>query len=338
MNFVRGIALLTCCSALLVNGCRQPGTASSSRKNPLGLSSEDRARQAKLQPVIDCINNAFSHFQGLQPFYQRRLVAITSHAHEGPAPMNISFKVAPFERNGEFSRSCAAGLTKAASMPPAIPEIDGTAKDAAQALLGLIQPGADMEAYLTQQAYRNDTNFERAHQLDEVISPLLNRVAQDANTLQAAVHQQETGLRQRELDAIEKKYGRNLTWHTRHCMMAARAMNDDLVQLAHSGRLTQQSVAEVEKPLQDAYDQGSAWVREHPNAENTGSTNPTPLWFDIRDYLSTELGDANELRQSLASPGVDPATVRTRISGINSDFNQMVSTYNVMQQNKPAID
>ena len=252
--------------------------------------------------------------------------------------MNISFKVAPYERNGEISRSCAEGLTKAASMPPAIPEIDSPAKDAAQALLGLIQPGADMEAYLTQQAYLNDSNFERAHQLDGMISPLLNRVVQDADTLQAAVLQQEAVLRQRELDAIEKKYGRNLTWHTRHSMMAARAMNDGLVQLARSGQVTQQSVAQMEKPLQDAYDQGSAWVREHPDAGTPGGNNPTPLWFDIRDYLSTELGDVNELRQALASPDVDPATVRTRISGINSDFNQMVNTYNVMQQNKPAID
>ncbi len=338
MNLICRSCLLACCSALLATGCRTPGPFAAAGANPLGLSSDDRARQAKLQPVIECINNALAHFQELQPQYRRRLAAVTKHMDEGPAPTYISFKVAPYEQNGQFSRDCAAGLKKAAALPPSIPDIDGPAKDAAQALVGLIQPGSDMEAYFSQQAYLTDQGSQRARDLDVMVGPLLDRVVQDADALEAAVQQQETGLRQRELEAIETKYGRNLTWHTRHCMMVARTMNENLSRLARNRQLTVKSVAQAEQPLQDAYDQGSAWVRAHPSAGTPNRNGSTPMWFQIKDELSHELGDVNELQQVLSTPQVDAENVRDRLFETNSEFDQMVQTYNQELQNNVSTD
>ena len=183
--------------------------------NPLHLPAPDVAMQAKLQPVIQCINRTFKHYEEIQPAYHKRIAELT---HPAPAPsisdipvmpsfpVFFEFKIEPYEQNGEFATACAKGLDQTVSASPADPAIDQPAREAAQALRAIQQPGSQMDAYLSQKAYVNDS-FAKGRALDATLSPLLDRLVDDSAQLRNAVGQQEDTLRQHRLDAIDKAEG-----------------------------------------------------------------------------------------------------------------------------------
>ena len=86
---------LTACKKL---GIPQP-LERGATANPLHLSSTDVAMQAKLQPVIQCINRAFAHYEEIQPAYTKRVAELT---HPAPLPPPGSFPVISFPDFFEF--------------------------------------------------------------------------------------------------------------------------------------------------------------------------------------------------------------------------------------------
>ena len=218
MKTPASLALLLLTSLVPLSACKKLGIpqpiANGGGTNSLHLSASDVAMQAKLQPVIHCINRTFAHYEEILPAYNKRVAELN---HRAPAPDSFpdffEFKIEPYERNGEFATECAAGLDQSISLAPAEPAVDGPAKDAAQALRAILQPGSEMDAYLQQKAYVND-DFAKGRSLDATLSPLLNRLVQDGLQLRAVVRQQEATLREHELDAIDKSEGHSLRWHT----------------------------------------------------------------------------------------------------------------------------
>lgn len=306
---------------------------------PLEISPADVTLQAKLQPVIQCINRTFSHYEDIQANYQKRMAQLTRNPNDSGLSDFFEFSIEPYERNHEFATECATGLDKAVSLSPANPAIDQPAQDAAQAIRAILEPGGEMDAYLQQKAYLGD-NFARGRTLAATLTPLLNRVVDDGEKLRAAVHQQELALRQHELDAIDKAEGHSLHWHTRKNLIEARALNDNIVALVRTRQLTPATVGAAIQPLQQAYTDTETFLVQHPEAARPNRYNNQPVWFSIKNDISIELGAANELRSDLADNSFTPETKRERVNAqlkqVTADFNGLIQTYNLMQQNNLA--
>ena len=332
---------LTACKKLGIPQPLKRGAAA----NPLNLSASDLAMQSKLQPVIHCINRAFAHYEDMQPAYTKRVAAL-EHPASPPGPNAVpvipdtsdffEFKIAPFERNGEFAQECATGLDRAISLAPADPAIDAPSKDAAEAMRAIEQPGSEMDAYFEQKAYLND-GFSKGRALDATLAPLLNRLVSDSAQLRRVVRQQESTLRQHELDAIDHAEGHSLRWHTRKNLIEARNLNDALVTLARQRQLDAPAVAAATRPLADEYHATETFLAQHPEAARPNRLNNQPVWFSISNDLSIELGAANELRSVLSDPSLLPEVRRERVNAqlqqVTNDFNMLVQTYNMMEQN-----
>ena len=302
----------------------------------LDLSPADVALQAKLQPVIHCMNRALDHYEEMQPRYEERLAQLTHPASNELTFAEYSeFRIEPYERNHEFATECADGLDKTLTLPPAEPAIDQPARDAAQAIRAILEPGSQMDAYLEQKAYLGD-NFARGRALDATLTPLLARLVEDTGKLRLAVHEQELSLRRHELDAIDKAEGHSLRWHTRKNLIEARALNDNLVTLTRTRQLNAATVATAVKPLQDAYTDTETFLAQHPEAARPDRYNNQPVWFSINNDVSIELGAANELRGVLADATLRPDIKRERVNAqlqqVTSDFNGLIKTYNLMEQ------
>ena len=334
------LALLLLLSLVPLAACKKLGIPQPLERgpaaNPLNLAPADVAMQNKLQPVIHCINRTFAHYEEIEPTYHKRLAELTHRTPVDDFTPYFEFKIAPYERNGEFATECATGLDKAIALAPADPAIDGPAKDAAQALRAILEPGSEMDAYLQQKAYVND-DFAKGRSLDGTLSPLLSRLVRDSSQLRGVVRQQEAALRQHELDAIDKSEGHSLRWHTRKNLIEARALNDNIVDLTRSHRLDAASVGAATQPLQAAYNDTEAFLAQHPEAARPNRYNNQPLWFSINNDISIELGAANELRGLLADTSLTPEIKRERVNAqlkqVTSDFNGLVETYNLMEQN-----
>ena len=193
-----------------------------------------------------------------------------------------------------------------------------------------------MDAYLEQKAYLND-DFAKGRTLNATLSPLLTRLVADSASLRAVVRQQEATLRQHELDAIDTTEGHSLRWHTRKNLIEARNLNDTLVDLTRSRRLDPATAAAATQPLQAAYNDTEAFLAAHPDAAKPNRYNNQPIWFSINNDISIELGAANDLRTTLADTTLRPDMKRDRVNDqlkqVTSDFNGLVQTYNLMEQN-----
>ena len=303
------------------------------------LSPADVAMQAKLQPVIHCINRTFSHYEDIQANYEKRVAQLTRNPSDSGLSDFFEFSIEPYERNHEFATECATGLDKAITLSPADPAIDRPAQDAAQAIRAILQPGGEMDAYLQQKAYLGD-NFTRGRTLAATLTPLLSRIVADGEKLRLAVHQQELALRQHELDAIDKAEGHSLQWHTHKNLIEARALNDNIVSLVRTRQLTPATVATAIQPLQQAYTDTETYLAQHPEAARPNRYNNQPVWFSIKTDISIELGAANELRSVLADNSFTPETKRERVNAqlqqVTNDFNGLIQSYNLMEQNRLA--
>ena len=295
--------------------------------------------QAKLQPVIHCINRTFSHYEDIASPYAHTMAQLSHPSAGASSPDFFEFKIEPYETNHEFATECAKGLDQAASLSPADPTIDQPARDAAEAIRAIEEPGTEMDAYLQQKAYLGD-GFAKGRTLQATLTPLLNRILADSDKLRAVVHTQEAVLQQHQLDAIEKASGRTLIWHTRKNMIEARTLNDTIVSLVRAHQLNTDSVGAAIKPLQDAYNDTQTLLAQHPDAGRPNRYNNQPVWFSITPGLSGELGAANELRGYLADRTMTPDIQRSRVNAqlqqVTTEFNSLVQTYNLMEQNPLA--
>ena len=335
----RGLAAVLGLLALAVLGCKRPAGAPGFSGDLARMAPADQAMEQKIQPVVTCINRAFSHFEGLQPDYRQRMAQIR-HAPGAPDqsfPVFVSFKIAPFERNGEFYRECEDGLDKSVAMQPVDAQLDVPAKDAAAAMRTLMVPGAQMEAYLEQKAYTDDGGAKGA-QLDAVIAPLLDRIVRDSGQLRMAVFQEKAVLTQHELDAIEKKSGRNLDWHTRQTMQAASVANKTVQRSATAGTLTAGQVTAAMQPLQAAFDDTQSFLAAHPEIGKGGVNDARPVWFAISDSFSGELGRMRELRTALGEPAGPNrrSMINSDLQTVNMSYNGAVENYNSLRQFSPA--
>ena len=334
---------LTFLLPLLITGCKSSPSSSGTTSGDLSkLSSGDKALEQKIDPVITCLNRALTHFDELAPAYRQRMKDITNPSTAQSAGSVVSptytifvtFKVEPYEQNGEFSTECAKGLNQAAAQSPSDPGIDAPAKDAAQALVALIAPGAQMDAYLDQKAYLDD-NAARGRQLDETISPLLTRIVADSHQLRASVVRTKATLVQHELDAIEKKDGRNLDWHTRQTMQAASVANEQVQDQASSGQLSAASVGAAMQPLQAAVDDTQSFLAKNPAIGKGGPNQVQPVWFSLTGSFSSQLGQMRELRSSITDPTTSGATRRSIVNGhlqaVNMSYNGAVQSYNTIR-------
>ncbi len=340
----KGCGVVLICVSFTWTGCAKQGASAGDTKRPPALAGEDRARLDKLQPVIHCVNDTFPHYESLIPAY-RKFVAAVAVAPKGAEsvtpPSEVNFKVQPTEQDGEMSRQCADGLTAAVKHSPANPAIDDPARDASAALLALQEPSRTMASYLQQKTYLND-GFAKGRELNAVIEPLFERVSVDDRKLRAAVDSEQSYLDQRRLSAIEAAEGRSLTWHTEQAMGAARALDQQVSEMARSGALEASAVAAAAQPLQTALAEAQTYLASHPDAAKPDGRQARPMWFSVADILANEVGAANALSHALEDKSLKGIPLRVQVfnnaSKVNADYNAAVSTYNVLRQNRITSD
>ena len=295
------------------------------------LSTEDQAVRAKLAPVVACINGTLPHFEGVAPAFQDTARILGSPARLGirPAPTyngNL-FKVTLWDKDGGQSLTCAAGLDKAASMPPRQEELDQTASKIANLLRSMIQPGAAWDGYIDQRTYLDD-GFATGRTLVATLSPMLSDLVVQSRRIETLVEAEDGAIRTRQLTAIEKRDGQTQRWHIERTMIAARAL---LTQTADHIRADTADAAAIQAaidPLQAAHDEGVSYAAAHP-----GDSPDLKTWRNLEPYVTDELRDAKELRRTLADPSLErEADRRTRtttlLRTVNAEFDQLVEAYN----------
>jgi hypothetical protein len=324
---------------LPVTGCKNPflPRSPSTGGDLSNLSSGDTNLEQKIDPVITCLNRTLSHFEELAPSYHQKIHELTSAPSPSgtflipdiPGGVFVSFKIEPYEQNGEFYKECEDGLDKAIAHSPSQPSLDDPAKDAAAALRALQPLGAQVDANLDQKAYLDD-HAAKLQQLDATISPLLARLLKDSGQLRSAVFQAKATLVQHELDAIEKKSGRNLDWHTRQSMQAASVANREIQHSATTDTLNAASVDAAMQPLKSALEDTQSYLTQHPDVGKPDAANALPVWFSINLGLSNELGAMRTLRSDLAAPldGNSHSQINTQLETINRSYNDAVTSYN----------
>ncbi|GGH15441.1 DUF3829 domain-containing protein [Silvibacterium dinghuense] len=324
---IAGAAVLLFGVSSIFNGCKSKPTVQQAVKTV--LSSEDQNAMDKEQPIIECINQTFAHFEEMTPVYFQDMDQLKQSKTKDVA--FFSFKIRPFEVSHQFEDSCIDGLNKSASMLPAIPQVDATAQDTANTLKQLQAPGDALEDYIRQKGWLAD-NFTKGKELDATLSPLLKRLWNDMQTLENAVHDQQTVLRKHELDAIEKEEGRNLHWHTMNSMLAARSLNDSVVTLTKAEKLDAQTMAAASKPLQDALDAARTYLATHPDEGKPDQRNMDPVWTTISSDLDRELGAARDAQTALPANGpltdVDKKKARYPLQMVMYYYNQAVKSFN----------
>lgn len=351
MTFAPRPFLLALVILLPVMGCKRTSSLSlggpaAGRGDLSELSTADQHLEQKIQPVIGCLNRTFSHFENMAPSYHKKIKNLVSPPPPPPPgsfaipdissfdSVFVSFKIEPFEQNGQFYKECEEGLDKAVAQSPSDPNIDAPARDAAQALRALQDPGAQMDAYLDQKGFLDD-HAAKARQLDATISPLLNRLVDDSQHLRTAVFQTKGVLVQHELDLIEKKSGRNLDWHTRQTMQVASIANRQVQEAASSGKLNAAGVDQAMQPLKSSLDDTQAYLARNPGAASAPINGVDPVWPSISASLSSELGDLRSLRTTLAAmrnPSEnDRSQVNSDLDNVNRSFNGAVQSYNQMR-------
>ncbi len=294
------------------------------------LSAEDRGMQAKLAPLVACLNRALTHFEGSAPAFRDTVQALSVPARPGlrpqPTYQGNLFKVTLWDKDGGESLACADGLERSAAMPPTVADLDATAKAIAVPLRAMVGPGAQWDTYIDQKTYQDD-RFAAGRQLAATLSPLLTDVVAQTGLLRERVSVETAAIRLRQLAAIERTEGQSQRWHVEHLMIAARSLVSQVSQL-FDGPATAAGVQAAIDPLQEAFDIGSKYAVAHP-----ADTPALTAWRAVAPHASDELREAKELRRTLAAPPREtPAEAQKRLltlmRNVGEQFDSLVEAYN----------
>ena len=312
----------------LASGAVQPDSPGSPSAQ-VPVSKADGQLNAKLQLVIGCLNETFTHYEEIAGTYRAEVTSLSATntpLQLGVQPMEGYFDVAGTGSPGDPARECADGLDRLVSMPPAISDLDDPAKDAAAALRAIAGPGREMDAYLQQKGYLDD-RFSKGRQLDGTIAPLLNRILADSKQLRAVAVRENHTLRVHELDAVAKTEGHSMRWQVLNTMLASRGTEDEVLQAFRNRHLDLPTVVNALQPLQAAFDQGQQLSRAHPEAQGS-----EVVWTAIERAVGAQLADLKELREALAHPESNEASqqdkLRDLVKNESSDFDNAVEMYN----------
>jgi hypothetical protein len=320
--------------------------SSSATANPtekIDLSSHDQQMRTKLEPMIKCLNGQLSQYEDSLAAYHKKVDYLE---HGSTSMIGFMTDVSPtFGDNsadkGHSTNECADQLDKGASLPPSVPDLDSDAKMIADQLRKMVRPGLEMDEYIDEKKYLDD-KFAKGRQYDATLSPLLTSVTALTEKLRSGIERENSTVRQDELQAIEKHEGRDLRWHAQNSMIAARALDEHVLQMARNHSLNPGGVQAAIQPLQSAVDGANAFLQAHPELKQQNQDGESPLWFSVNTSLVDELSVTRELRQDLEetpeqmeakqpfpeTPEDHQKNIHDQVQKINDSFNTLVQEYN----------
>jgi hypothetical protein len=319
-------------------------SATGNSAGKIELSSHDQQMRTKLEPLIKCLNGQLSRYEDELASYHTKVAYLE---HRSPSTMtSFMTDLSPtFGDNsgdkGHATNECADQLDKGASLSPSVPDLDANAKTIADQLRKMIGPGLEMDEYVDEKKYLDD-KFAKGQQYDATLSPLLASVTTLTEKLRSEIERENSTVRQDELEAIEKHEGRDLRWQTQNCMIAARALDENVLQLARSHSLSPGGVQAAMQPLQAAVDGANAFLQAHPELKEQNRDGQQPLWFSVNTPLVTELSVTRELRQDLEetpeqmqakqpfpeTPEEHQKNIHDQVQKVNDSFNSVIVEYN----------
>ena len=350
MRFFSYLNVVSVPLLLSLAGCRsaerqkspQEGQSASAMQakatGPIRLSAEDAQLRTKLEPIIKSLNGCLTHYELFAEPYRDR---IRRTAHYDPKADPSNDYGPTFEVNtgdtGSDTLDCAIDLERGASLSPATAELDQTSRATASALRAMLTPGLQLDQYLHQKGYLDD-RFAKGHALDATVGPLLSTTLASIRALRTAVGPANGTIRQHELEAIDRREGHSLAWHTQATMIAARATDEEIGEASRKGDLTDDSVAKAIQPFQEAMQATRDYLAQHPE-EARKADEQKSLWWSVEKPLNDELNDARELRQQISAPDPFGPQYRQRdlsrqAGSVNANFNAVVQMYNFAIQRR----
>ncbi len=298
----------------------------------LRLSAEDAQLRTKLQPIVKSVNGCLTHYEDFAGSYRDR---VKSTAHYDPkidpgVNGNATFELTNGD-TGTGTLDCASDLERGASLPPAVADLDQASRATASALRAMLGPGLQLDQYLYRKEYLDD-RFAKGHQLDATVGPLLAKTLDSTRVLRAAVRRSNGMVRQHELEAIDRREGHSLNWHTHATLIAARATDEAIQDAVRTGALTDDSVAKAIQPFQEAMQATRNYLAQHPD-EAKKAEDQKGMWSFVEKPLNDELNEARELRVQISAP--DPFGQQNRrrdldmqANSVNTEFNAAVRMQN----------
>ena len=294
------------------------------------LSPADRQLQVKLQTFIGCMNGVDRAVTTMRSEYDRELV-FARDSLAGKPPMippnvlGVSFDLGRSRAAADQAEKCAAGLEQSATQPPALPVLDGPGADYARALRAYTPIAAEAAPYYQQKDWKDD-RLARGRAIDARLRPVLDDLGRASAQLRTAVHDQEQGLRVRELAATDAHEGHSANWHGLNVMVHARAVADEVGREAGTGGFDPAALLASTDPFATSIDDARAYATAHPDAP--AALRQRPVWARIDTASDRMLLAAKELRRTAQGPRPSAQTLTNAYDRVVTAFNQLVDAYN----------
>lgn len=289
------------------------------------LQPEDVQLEDKLQPVITCLNGVAAPLRNHAAAYADEYPQMLQTP--GTTRIAASFKMQVYEQNNSISRDCIGGLRGAIAVAPADAGLDEPGKVFADTLEKLIPVMNEADAYYSRKDNLDD-GMAKGKQLDGQLMPLFDTFFEAEDKLRQVVSDRSNTLREKRLVAIEKAYGtENFGWQMLNVSISARRAIDGVTELVDAGTQDAQSVENIERDYQAAFDKADAFAKAHPDVKTRLGN--SPKWFSLSSDFNSFLAELKDLRRSLAD-NPDQQTVQVQLSKLQERYNSLIRSYNMI--------
>lgn len=304
--------------------------AGSFDKGDPALSPADRQLQAKLQPVIACINRLDGDLESLAGAYRDEVEyargTLAGKKYMMHMNFNLRFDLNPDPLHPDPINDCAKGLDQAAGMAPPVPDLDAAASEYARTIRAMPPVFAEAKTYYKQEDWKDD-RFAKGETLDGQLRPLFASIATTSGALRTAARKQEDALRERQLAAVEAQDGRGARWQGLNVIARVRDVQNEADREAKAGQFSAKAMQLAIEQLGTAWDEANAYASSHPEMMREGVNHTRPMWARIGEPASSYLADAKALRRAVEG-GADRDKLRSEYRSMLTSFNQLVDAVN----------
>jgi hypothetical protein len=283
-------------------------------------AEDDAALDAKLDPIIECMNHSDAHIQRGIADYLKLLAQIEKDANTSHIAFLSGFEDMDFHH--EKALACADMFEHAQSAPPELGALDRMIGDYAAAFRAFAPLSIDADAYYKQEDYKDD-KWAKGRALNQELAPLLAKL----ETLSADTHReigrQVTARNERELAAIERQEGKGFNWHTLNYMLAAHALLETVTEERRD------DVAPAIERLQKGFEDATAFATAHEAELEVKPGRRLPGRVFVRAAAQSYLANAKEMRRALAADGKpSDSLLHTKFESLVNAYNSLVDDFN----------
>ncbi len=242
---------------------------------------EEDALGTKLEPYIDCINkmsgNSSRMAGSVQAAEQRYLHWVD--AKKGPTGKESHIDIYPLDDPSK----CLEGLTKAKTLKPALPVLEGEGDAYAAALTKIAPLIKDAHEYYDQGNYKDD-KYAKAKQMHPGLMAAFDEFDKADTAMRGEVDKTNRQLKERELAELEKTEGRKIPYFHTDLMLLA----EDIVNMANVdddfSKIDATKFAAKVEEFEKIYKEAGAYAAAHKEEADKLH----------EDWLTRDYGEAND--------------------------------------------